>query len=99
MQDRIETRGHFATQNAAKYLAQLCKHFGHKVPSEVSEDGRRGDVRFAMGEAELSADEVGLTAILRGADRDAVDRMRPIIDDHLKRFAFREDFVAMTWVD
>lgn len=97
MQDRIETRGHFATPNGAKYLAQLCKHFGHKVAAQMSGDGRSGDVRFAMGEARLLADDQGLTTILRGEDRDALDRMRPIIDDHLKRFAFREDFEAMAW--
>lgn len=99
MQDQMETTGQFATPNGAKYLAQLCKHFGRKVPAEVAEDGTSGEVRFAIGQARMQADDQGLTAILHGADQAALDQLRHIIDDHLKRFAFREGFEAMAWAD
>ncbi|WP_374303466.1 DUF2218 domain-containing protein [Paracoccus sp. (in: a-proteobacteria)] len=97
MQDHIQTSGRFATPNGVKYLTQLCKHFGHKNPAEVAEDGSSGEVRFAMGQALMQADGQGLTATLRGEDQAALDQLRHIIDDHLKRFAFREGFEAMDW--
>ncbi len=95
MQVQSRMKGQFDTPNAHKYMAQLCKHFGHKVPASV--EGDRGQVAFAMGEAHLSADDTGLTAMLSGADGAALAQMQQIIDDHLKRFAFREGFSGMTW--
>lgn len=95
MQDQVETIGRFVTPNAARYMAQLCKHFSHKVPAEV--EGNRGHITFPMGTADLLADETSLTAHLRAADQDGLARLRAVVDDHLKRFAFREEFEAMDW--
>lgn len=95
MQGQSVNTGRFETAKARNYLIQLCKHFGHKIPASV--EGDQGHITFAMGEARLAADDSALTAILSGADDAALDRMRHIIDDHLKRFAFREDFTGMTW--
>ena len=95
MTARFQTVGQFATQNARKYMTQLCKHFAHKVPSEV--EGVQGHVTFAMGTAKLHAGDSGLTVQLCADSETALARMRPIIDDHLKRFAFREDFQTMDW--
>lgn len=95
MQELSRVTGHFGTVNARKYMTQLCKHFGHKVPASVEED--HGEVTFAIGQARMAADEMGLTVTLSGADAEALTQMRHIIDDHLKRFAFREDFNGMEW--
>lgn len=95
MRDLIETTGRFFTPHAARYMGQLCKHFGHKVPAEV--DGNRARITFQMGVAELLADEATLTARLSATDAEALARLRGVIDDHLKRFAFREGFEAMDW--
>ncbi|MBO9456726.1 DUF2218 domain-containing protein [Paracoccus sp. R12_1] len=91
----FQTVGQFATQNARKYMTQLCKHFAHKVPAEV--EGDQGHVTFAMGTAKLHADDSGLTVQLSADSEAALAQMRPIIDDHLTRFAFREDFLSMNW--
>lgn len=95
MQEQFETIGSFTTENAGKYLIQLCKHFGHKVPARI--DGDRGQVTFQIGEALLTADGSRLTARLIAQDQDAIARLQHIIDDHLKRFAFRETFTGMHW--
>lgn len=95
MQELFETTGRFGTVNAQKYLVQLCKHFGHKVPAEA--DGNLGRVTFERGEARLTAHDDELQAILTSPDKDAIARLQFVIDDHLKRFAFREDCTGMDW--
>lgn len=95
MQEQSQVAGRYDTSNARKYMTQLCKHFGHKVPASV--DGDNGQVTFAIGKAGMAADDTRLTVTLTGADADALTQMQHIIDDHLKRFAFREDFSGMNW--
>lgn len=95
MQDPIYMTGQIATPNARKYMTQLCKHFGHKVPAEI--DGDQGLVRFAMGDARLVASDDGLTATLTADNADAIAKLQSVIDDHLKRFAFREEIEGLTW--
>lgn len=95
MQVQTVNTGYMETANAQKYLLQLCKHFGHKVPASV--EGNQGRITFDFGEVILTADDDRLTATLSGIDDEALPRMRRIVDDHLKRFAFREEFDGMTW--
>ncbi|KXF92836.1 DUF2218 domain-containing protein [Phaeobacter inhibens] len=87
--------GHFNTPNASKYLQQLCKHFAHKVA--VTHDDSRGTVALGMGPATLTASADRLLAEVTAPDAAELDHARLIIDNHLKRFAFREEFEAMTW--
>ncbi|MFD1798202.1 DUF2218 domain-containing protein [Paracoccus aurantiacus] len=95
MQEQSLRTGRFETPNAAKYVTQLCKHFGHKVPASI--EGNRGQVTFAIGAAVMVADDAALTVTLSGSDAEALAQMQQTIDDHLQRFAFREDFSGMTW--
>ena len=97
MQEQISVTGRFSTTHGAKYLTQLCKHFGHKVPAQVDPDGGQGRVSFAMGEAQMQADAAALHVTLTGADQGAIDQLQDVIDSHLQRFAFREDFTGMDW--
>lgn len=97
MQGPIDGFGRFATAQGRKYLAQLCKHFGHKVPATVDPDGAAGRVQFAMGTAQFRADDAALTVQLRAGTAAGLQQMREVVDDHLRRFAFREGFEAMTW--
>ncbi|TRW97744.1 DUF2218 domain-containing protein [Paracoccus sp. M683] len=95
MQDQFESIGRFETPNAQKYLVQLCKHFAHKIPAEV--EGDQGHITFAMGTARLSATDASLDVVVTGADDQAVNRLQQVIEDHLKRFAFREAETSMIW--
>jgi len=87
--------GHFETPHAAKYLQQLCKHFGHKRP--VRFDETEGEVTFDFATAQLRAAGQRLTVTMDLQNPDDADRGRQVIDKHLERFAFREGFEHMTW--
>lgn len=95
MQGQFSSTGRFSTPNAQKYMTQLCKHFGHKVPAEV--EGDSGRVSFAMGQAQMQADDAALVVVVLAAEEPAVGQLQGIIDSHLQRFAFREDFTALDW--
>lgn len=77
-----------ATQNGSKYVAQLCKHFRHKVPAEFDE--RSGQVDFQPGQCTLKVEEGALLVRCESEDEMAMGRMKFILEDHLKRFAWRE---------
>ncbi len=89
------TTGYYKTENASKYLQQLCKHFGHKI--DVEYDAEKGHAVFEMGTAFMTADSEGLTITSEVADQEAVAAVHGVIDSHLKKFAFRETVNAMTW--
>ncbi|MDK3075347.1 DUF2218 domain-containing protein [Sedimentitalea sp. JM2-8] len=92
---RIET-GRFETPNGSKYLQQLCKHFAHKVAVEY--DPENGAVALPPGPARLTATGDALSVEITAEDDAGLARARHIIDDHLRRFAFREEFAGMNWV-
>lgn len=89
--------GTYQTKNAQKYLTQLCKHFGHKVPAEV--EGNIGHVRFVFGPTVLTATDTSLRADMTLDSVNTADLAKHVIDSHLKTFAFREEFEAMSWED
>ncbi len=91
------TTGTFTTPNASRYLQQLCKHFGHKL--ETTFDETSGTIAFPTATATLRATPTLLTVALEVQDPGQVARMREVIDSHLKRFAFREEFEGLTWQD
>ncbi|AUH64626.1 DUF2218 domain-containing protein [Paracoccus zhejiangensis] len=95
MQGQFRSTGRFSTPNAQKYMVQLCKHFGHKVPAEV--EGDAGQVTFGMGLAQMQSDDQALTVVLSGDSGEAVASLQEVIDSHLQRFAFREEFSGMDW--
>ena len=97
MHDMIHDTGRFATPHASKYLQQLCKHFGHKT--EVRFDSESGEVALSAGPAELSSSDSELRVTVHAPDEPTLAKARSVIDSHLARFAFREEFEHMTWED
>ena len=88
-----ETTAVVATENASRYLQQLCKHFGHKVEVQFTPDA--GTVSLPFGTCELMANDKQLT--LKGSANPAqLSKMERFIGDHLARFAFREN-PTITW--
>jgi uncharacterized protein len=81
-QARIET------EQASKYLQQLCKHFQHKLPASF--DATAGRIEFPAGETRLAADAQALTIALQAANADDLIRLKDVVARHLERFAFRE---------
>lgn len=87
--------GTYETENASKYLQQLCKHFGHKV--DVDYDQTAGRVAFPFGTAHISATPQDLRVSCEIADEAVIEQFHHVIDSHLAKFAFRENFESMAW--
>ncbi len=76
------------TEHASKYLQQLCKHFGHKVPVEFTSE--EGHVSLPFGSCQLRASADALTLQATGGSGD-IGRLEAFLGSHLERFAFREN--------
>lgn len=78
-----------ATASPRRYLAQLCKHFGHKVPAVFEE--RVGRIEFPFGVCELAAPgEDALVLRVSAEDEEKLTQAEGVVGRHLERFAFRE---------
>ncbi len=75
-----------STDCASRYLQQLCKHFGHKVPVEFTAEA--GQITLPFGTCTLHAEGALLTLVATG-ETDKIDRLEQVIGDHFARFAFR----------
>ncbi len=93
----MNLKGTFETPNASKYLVQLCKHFAHKIEVDYTET--EGTAEFPGGVARFHADETALTVDFDLKGPENVPNAKSVIDKHLERFAFRENFAQMTWVE
>jgi uncharacterized protein len=80
-----------ATPNARKYLAQLCKHFQHKLPTKWDENA--GSIEFSIGQCRLSAGDGELEIVLASSDATQLTQLQDVVARHLLRFAFREQLV------
>jgi hypothetical protein len=93
-----ETR--WQTANPARYMAQLCKHFAHRLAVTLNE--KDGVIDFGSGRCLLQAEDEALAMrIETGSEADLV-RLQSVVLSHLQRFAFREmteaDMAGITWV-
>lgn len=82
------------TASASRYLGQLVKHFGHKVPA--SQEGDRGRIEFGFGTVSLASDPEALTMTIDSPDAENMARGEQVMGSHLERFAFRET-LAIAW--
>lgn len=84
----LHSEARVATERAARYLGQLCKHFGHRVPASFS--GGQGRVGFPTGICEMEV--AGDLLILRAtaADEPSLGQVEGVVGRHLERFAFRD---------
>lgn len=77
------------TEHASKYLQQLCKHFGHRIPATL--DAEKGHLTFEMGTTALTAEPALLVLRNEAPDAAGLTRLEGVIASHLVRFAFREE--------
>ncbi|MGH1416423.1 MAG: aldolase/citrate lyase family protein [Pelagimonas sp.] len=83
--------GNAKTEAASKYLQQLCKHWSHKAETQF--DAATGQITFANGNRiEMTATSDALNVVATTGPRGDLMRWRRVIEQHLTRFAFREDF-------
>lgn len=91
----LTTTASVPTENASKYLQQLCKHWSHKLDVELSGDA--GVVRFPAAVANMKAGDTALAVVIEAEDQATLDRMKEIVASHLDRFAFREAPLQFRW--
>jgi len=76
------------TQNASRYLQQLCKHWSHKFTVDFTPT--EGHIEFGDGRrVDLRADETALSVEVDSAAD--IQRLEQVVADHIVRFAFREE--------
>jgi DNA-binding PadR family transcriptional regulator len=92
--ETLKSTATVSTPKAARYAAQLCKHFAHKIPAHF--EGSDGEIGFGAGTCRLHAEGETLTTTVEGADEEAVARLQDVVGRHLVRFAFREE-LAVVW--
>lgn len=77
------------TSRASQYLQALCKHFAHKV--SASFDQSTGTVEFPFGRCSMIAEPEQLSVRCEVTTETDLPLIREVFDDHLARFAWRED--------
>ena len=86
------------TEHASRYLQQLCKHWSHRFEVEFNETS--GKVPFSPETSlGLAANSSSLSMTLNVEKLEDLERMQAVVADHLKRFAFREEFDVVWTVD
>lgn len=90
----LRSNADVATTNASRYLQQLCKHFGHKLPVEFTPE--KGSIAFPVGLCALSAGNATLSISVAAAGAEDLARLQGVVASHLERFAFREP-LAIEW--
>ena len=83
------------TENGARYLQQLCKHWSHKLDVHLSEN--EGIVRFPNAIATMRADADALTVTVEAEEDETLQRMKGVVASHLDRFAFKEAPLPFEW--
>ncbi len=84
------------SQQASRYLVQLCKHFAHKTPTDY--DPSRGRVDFQPGLCLMHAVGDQLSLRCEAHSEPVLQRVKGIVEVHLVRFA-RGETLTVTWTD
>jgi hypothetical protein len=95
------------TDNASRYLQQLCKHWSHSLAVEFTPE--KGIVIFPRepqganwpGHATLKmqADARNLECQLTASAKEQLEALKSVVARHLDRFAFREGPLRFDWRD
>jgi hypothetical protein len=91
-----ERRAAIRTAAGSRYLQQLCKHWSHKFPVKFTP--AHGEITLPLGACVLDADQEALTVSLSAADAASLPRFQEVVEEHIKRFAFRET-LTFPWAD
>jgi hypothetical protein len=86
-------RAEVPTAHASRHLRRLCKHWGHKYPVRFTPG--HGRIEMSAGVLVLEAGPEALDLHLTAAPED-LPRMRGVVAEHLRRFAFKET-LAFDW--
>lgn len=91
----MESHASLKTDKASRYLAQLCKHWGHRFPARF--DHAMGVVELPAGPLRLWAEASELRLTLKVAEAAQLAPLEDVVERHLARFAFREGEIKLAW--
>lgn len=95
----VVAEARWQTPLAARYMAQLCKHFAHRLRVTLNE--RDGQIEFEGGACALWAEPEALRLRLTAANEEQSVGLQGVVMRHLQRFAFRdlteEQAAALPW--
>lgn len=84
------------TNEASRFLQQLCKHWQHKF--EVTFTPTEGRVPFSSGGVcTLNATPETLNLRIEAAGPEEAERLAGVVINHLQRFAFRAPLEVPAW--
>ena len=81
---------HVVIPTPARYLSRLAKHFEHRVT--VEREDNRARIDFEGAPCTLLARDGVLEIRIESADTRSVERVRGVIERHLKQVAAQETF-------
>lgn len=87
---------HVKSEQASRYLVQLCKHFAHKRPTDY--DSVHGRVDFQPGLCVMRAVGDRLTLRCEAACEQRLHVVKETVEVHLARFAWRET-INVSWTE
>ena len=90
------TTADVTTAHASRYLQQLCKHWSHRFT--VTFDPTAGTVALPDATLRMTADDAALHLALDSADANTLPRLKDVVVEHIRRFAFREE-LGFDWRD
>jgi hypothetical protein len=82
-----EQHARVATDESARFMKQLCRHFGHKL--EVEFDDRHGTIAFSKGRCDLTAEPGVLVLVTSAESEEDAATVADVIGSHLTRFGFK----------
>ncbi len=85
---RLASEAWWETGSSPRYMAQLCKHFAHRLPVTLNE--RDGRIAFSSGICDVAAEETGLRMRITAEDETDLLELQSVVIRHLQRFAFRD---------
>lgn len=74
----------------------MAKHFAHKV--KVEQDDGCARVSFPTGLGTIAHRDGALVLTIEADDSAAAERVRAVLEDHLMRFAHRENPTPLNWM-
>jgi hypothetical protein len=86
-----------ATERPERYIKQLISHLGHKLTTEITDDGVGTVITRGGSRCTLTPATDGLHMSATAADQEALHGIQDLVGRHLVRFAARED-LDVTWV-
>lgn len=93
----LKSTSTFKTEKGERYLGQLVKHFAHKI--DAAFEGEKGYIKFEFGTVNLNANAKGLSISVDAFDQETLERTKMVTQNHLVRFAFREELETLDWED